>query len=162
MVGALVGAVFWVHDWAMVMAQGGAVVLGFVGGIIGVRTRFVTPTGRTGIITGIGLALVITLMSALIGGAIGVLLLTYVGAIPGALAGVLLGMVLTACGVRNHDTALLGVLGSYIGAVVSTLMFDAGEAVSGALRGVGCGLGVFIFFVLGLTWVMSRISRPSA
>jgi hypothetical protein len=157
LVGALVGALLWVHEWAMVMAEGGAILLGCVGGFIGTRTRFVVPEGRSGVFIGVGIAVVFALMGASIGGAVGVLLLAYLGAIPGALAGTLFGMVLTACGVRNHSTFFLAILGSYIGGVVYVFTFDAGEALAGALRGAAGGLGAFVVCLLGGTWVMSHI-----
>ncbi len=160
MLAALAGALLWVHEWAMVMAQWGAGLLGLFGGIYGSRIRFVTRIGQSALLTGFGLTLLNGLQLAVIGGTIGILLLSYSWAIPGTLAGILVGVVLSACGVRNHSTFFLGVLGTYIGAVVYAFTLGANEALAGSLYGAGFGLVSFVIGYVGTSWLNSRIRSP--
>ena len=159
LVGALFGAILWSHELAVPLAQGGGLLFGFLGLMIGSRSEaalrrtFQRPPGFL-----IGLSLGATL-GIVLGAVGGVLLLGFLGAIPGAILGSLVGQLLSACGVRHHRTFRLTLLGAYLGAGVHAYLRLPDEAIAGGVRGAVGGFGVFLVGYALMRWVMSWL-RP--
>lgn len=159
LVGALFGAILWSHEFAVSMAQGGGLLLGVLGLMIGSRSEaalrrtFQRPPGfLTGLLLG-------AMFGGVLGAVGGVLLLGFFGGIPGSILGSLLGQLLSACGVRNHRTFRLTLLGAYVGAGVYAYLRMPDEAIAGGVRGAVGGSGVFLVGYALMRWVMSWL-RP--
>ena len=160
LVGALFGATLWAHDFAVAMAQGGGLLCGLIGLIVGARSEallrrtFLRPPGvLIGLVFGATLGLVI-------GAVVAVLLLAFVGAVAGAILGSLVGQLLSACGVRDHGTFRLTLLGAYLGAGTYAFLHDTEKAIEGSVYGFLGGAGVFLVGYAVMKWGMSRLPRP--
>jgi hypothetical protein len=160
LIGALFGAILWSHEFAVPLAQGGGLLFGLLGLLIGARSEAAlrrTLLRPPGFLIG----LMLGSMLGLVVGAVGaVLLLGFLGAIPGAILGSLLGQLLSACGVRRPPTFRLTLLGAYLGAGVDAYLRSADEAIAGGVRGAVGGIGVFLVGYALMRWVMSRLPRP--
>ena len=160
LVGALFGAILWSHDFAVPMAQGGGLLLGVLGLVIGARSEagfrrtFQRPPG---FLMGLTLGLTLGLVLGAVGG---VLLLGFLGAIPGAILGSVAGQLLSAFGLRNVPTFRLTLLGGYLGAGVDAYLRTPDGAIAGGVRGAVGGFGVFLVGYALMRWVMSRFPRP--
>ena len=160
LVGSLFGAILWVHEFAVRMAEGGGLLCGLIGLMVGARSEallrrtFLRPPGfLIGLVFGTTLGLVI-------GAVVAVLLLGFVGAIAGAIVGSLVGQLLSACGVRNHGTFRLTFLGAYLGAGTYVFLLDTEKAITGSVYGFLGGAGAFLLGYALMKWGISRLPRP--